>query len=170
MSKRFYISIALFIVTGTSVVLYSCKHKIEEDQDLYLKAKETTGFVWYKNSSNKLSKSPGSGHSQPFLNTRYNSVASSNLDANYKIKSGSPFETGSVIVKELYDSNGKLELYAMLYKNPSHKNADGKGWVWGYIFPDGKVNIGSSKKGEACIGCHSQSGNEDYMLMNKYFP
>jgi hypothetical protein len=169
MKKQLLTLNILFFLVVLGTVLFSCKHKIEEDQDLYLMSKSTENFVWYKNSSTQLSKSAGSGHSQPFLNTRFNSVAQSNLDANFKVKIGQKFPEKSLIVKELYE-NGKLDQYAILYKNSSHKNADSKGWVWGYINSDGSVKIPSSKKGESCASCHSQSGNEDYMLMNKYYP
>lgn len=170
MKQRFVLSITLLFIVSSAMILFSCKHKIEEDQDLYLKAKSTTNFVWYKNSSSQLQKSSGTGHSQPFLNTRFNDIAQGNLTPSNKVKAGSPFANGSLIVKELYDSNGKLELYAILYKMTSHANADSKGWVWGYINAGGSVRTPSSKKGSDCTSCHSQTGNEDYTLMNKYSP
>ena len=39
-----------------------------------------------------------------------------------------------------------------------------------YLEEDGKVILPASDKGSSCISCHSQAGNIDYMLMNKYFP
>ena len=159
-----------FLFVLISALCFSCKYdKFGEDVDIYSFAKTIDNYVWYKSSSNQLARSASSGHPQPFLKTRFNNLAAQNLDSLFKVKANGKFKEGSVIVKELYE-NGKLDLYAVLYKNSSHKNADAKGWVWGYINADGSVRIPSSKKGAECISCHSQSGNEDYMLMNKFFP
>ena len=153
-----------------ATLCFSCKYnKFGEDTDIYSLAKATDNYIWYKGSSNQLAKSPGSGHAQPFFKTRFNNLAAQNLDSLFKVKANGKFKEGAVIVKELYE-DGKLDLYAVLYKNSSHKNADSKGWVWGYINSDGSVRISSSKKGKDCANCHSQNGNEDYVLMNKFFP
>ena len=133
-------------------------------------AKNTSGFVWYKNSSSLLEKSSGSAHPQSFLRTRYNSIASAKLDSEGKIQLEATFPEGSLIVKELFENSTKIARYAILYKNSGSEDADSEGWVWGYINSDGKVAEPASKKGASCISCHSQSDNIDYMLMNKYFP
>lgn len=140
------------------------------DQELFDLAKSAVGFNWYKNSATLLNKSTGSAHPQPFLKTRFNSVASAKLDASGKIMSGATFPEGSLIVKELYTDATTLVRYALLYKKSGSADADAKGWVWGYINADGTVAEAASKKGTSCISCHSQSGSIDYMLMNKFFP
>jgi hypothetical protein len=153
--------------------IHSCKKEKNAkgiDKELFEMAENTNGFVWYKHSDEFLNKSSGSGHPQPFLKTRYNSIAAANLDSTGKIKTTSGFPEGSLIVKELHDQSKSLERYAILYKQTGHSDADTKGWVWGYINSDGKVAEAASNKGNACINCHSQADNIDYMLMNKYFP
>ncbi len=140
------------------------------DETLYDMANVSSGFTWYKKSSTLLNKSAGTGHSQPFLKTRYNSVAATVLDNNAKITANAVFPEGSLIVKELYDNATTLGRYAMLYKKSDSPEADAKGWVWGYIDANGKVVESSTKKGSSCSSCHSQADNIDYMLMNKYFP
>ena len=140
------------------------------DKMLYDMARETTGFTWYKKSDALLNTTSGSGHSFPFLRTRYNQVAAAKLDAIGKITAGSVFPEGSLIVKEFHDSAQKLARYAILYKEAGNPDADSKGWVWGYINADGTVAQEAGKKGSGCNDCHNQSGNIDYMLMNKYFP
>lgn len=161
-------------VTVLSTVSSCKKDKDDEptptDTELLNMARETSGFMWYKNSSALLNKSSGSGHSQPLLRTRFNSIASAKLDANGKIISGSFFADGSLIVKELNDNASTLARYAILYKKAGHADADSKGWVWGYMNADGSVAEPASNKGSACNSCHSQTDNIDYMLMNKYFP
>ena len=75
------------------------------------------------------------------------------------------FPEGSLVIKEL--SNGTSpSLYAMLYKSSESEYADGRGWVWGYVFPNGDVATTAEDKGAICTGCHLQSHNIDYMLMN----
>jgi hypothetical protein len=160
-----------FILLTTVWTINSCKKEEKEiDEELFQLAKETSGFVWYKNSSSLLSKSSGSGHPQTSLRTRYNSTAATKLDANGKINANATFPEGSLIVKELYESASSLTRYAILYKKSDSPFADAKGWVWGYINADGKVAEVASNKGKACISCHNQSDNIDYMLMNKFFP
>lgn len=140
------------------------------DKQLLDMAKETSGFTWYKNSNALLSKSSGSGHSEPFLRTRYNSIASAVLDSSGKIVSGSTFPEGSLVVKELFDNSTDIGRYAILYKKASDANADAAGWVWGYINADGTVAEPASNKGSGCRSCHSQANNIDLNLMNIYFP
>lgn len=140
------------------------------DKELYDMARSAGGFTWYKNSDAILNKSSGTGHPQAFLRTRYNAIASANLDSAGKLKTGATFQEGALIVKELYDNATSLGRYAMLLKRSGSPDADAKGWVWGYVNADGSIAAPASDKGSACIGCHSQSGNTDYMLMGKYFP
>lgn len=140
------------------------------DAELYDLAKETDGFVWYKLSDDLLDKSIGSGHSSPYLRTRFNDIAANQLDSIGKVKEGAVFAEGSLIVKELRENENTLNRYAILYKQSDHKYADSKGWIWGYINADKTVRISAEEKGADCISCHLQDGNIDYMLMNKYFP
>lgn len=141
----------------------------ETDYELFKMAEKKDGFVWYKNSEEYLDKSSGTGHSNPLLRTRYNAIAAAMLDSNGRIMEGVNFPEGALIVKELYDSNKKLERYAILYKNATSPDADAKGWVWGYINSNNTSAAPASQKGKSCISCHSQENNIDYMLMNKYF-
>jgi len=161
-------------VSGICLISISaCKHDTitnDINWDLYELAKKTSGYTWFKNSSAALPKSSGSGHSAPFLRTRFNEIASTQLDSNGRVKTGITFPEGSVIVKELLNSDNSLERYAVLSKESSNEYADANGWVWGYMYPDGSVAEKAENKGRSCTGCHSQSGNVDYVLMNKFYP
>lgn len=151
--------------------IHSCKKEAKgTDKELYEMAKETAGFTWFKKSNSLLNKSSGSGHPQPFLRTRYNTLAATQLDSNGKIINGAAFPEGSLIVKELHENSNTLGRYAILYKNSGSPDADANGWVWGYLNEGGTVAEPASNKGSACISCHTQTGHIDYMLMNKYFP
>lgn len=156
--------------------LVSCKHDPVAivdpniDKQLYEMAMDTNGYTWFEKSDTALPRSSGSGHGAPLLRTRFNNVASTKLDAAGRVIDGSDFQSGSVVIKELLNADLSLERYAILYKDPSNSAVDANGWVWGYILPDGAVSIPASEKGARCISCHSQSGNIDYMLMNKFYP
>lgn len=167
----------IFFVSISSIIFTSCKKEetvynsdTNTDLELYQKSKVTTNFTWYKNIDSLFKKSSGSGHGQPLFKTRFNSIAASKLTSEGKVEDNAQFPEGSLIVKELYTEGKVLDLYAILYKDSKNKDADPKGWVWGYIRPDGNVAISASKKGSSCINCHSQSENIDYILMNKFYP
>ncbi len=171
-NKRNVLIILCLCFTSAWTITSCAKDKTDDgtDQELYEMAKTTDGFVWFKGSDDLLDKSSGSGHPQAFLRTRYNAVAATKLDSDGKIVPGAVFPEGSLIVKELYANATTLERYAILYKQSQNINADANGWVWGYIDANGTVAVPASSKGNSCISCHSQGGNIDYMLMNKYFP
>lgn len=166
------------IVTfGFFTILYlciGCSKTPAEGTDLNLYNRAIAmgfGVTYYKNDSTPLAKSSGSGHSQPFLLTYYDfSIASKNLDGNGKVKAGSKFEEGSLVVKKLLNSNKIIDRYAIMYKQTGHIDADENGWVWGYINADKSIAEKASNKGVACKSCHGQSGNIDFTLQNKFFP
>lgn len=166
--KTLFLSIVF--IAGT---LVSCKHDpitTDIDWELYEMALQTDGYTWFKNTNAALAKSSGSGHSEPYLRTRFNNIASTKLDSNGRVMNGTTFPNGSVIVKELLNGDQSIARYAILFKDPTNEYADANGWVWGYVFPGGKVAASATERGGACIGCHSQSGNIDYVLMNKFYP
>jgi len=171
--KTYRYHFGIILISLMLIVITNCK-KDEiasgTDKDLFSMAKETTGFVWYKNTSTLLPKSDLSGHSEAFLRTRFNSTASAMLDANGKVQTAITFPEGSLIVKELYSSQTTLSKYAILYKKSDHIDADANGWVWGYLQANGTVVEPASNKGSACISCHNHAGNINLTLMNVAFP
>lgn len=168
--KRSTLIWASFSLAIVAITLQACKKEAQGiDLDLLNMARETNGFVWYKNSDTWLPASTGTGHNYSSLRTRYNSTAATQLDANGKVEVNASFPDGSLIVKEL--SNGtSAERYAILYKRSDSEHADSRGWVWGYVNEDGTVATTAEEKGAICTGCHLQPDNIDYMLMNKFFP
>lgn len=167
---------ACMICLGTMLllILHSCKKETVTatgmDSQMYAIANDLTGYVWYKKTDSLLAKSSGSGHDFPFLRTRYNLAAASQLNGAGKVLNGAVFPEGSMIVKELFDANKNFKRYAILYKQSAGENADANGWIWGYINEDKTVAEPSANKGVACISCHSQANNIQYNLMNLYFP
>ena len=166
----FIISITLFFVSCKKEEETVNNSETNSDQLLYEKAKLTSNFKWYNNIDSLFKRSSGSGHGQTYFKTRFNAIAASKLTSDGKVQNNAQFPEGSLIVKELYTDQKSLGLYAILLKNSKSEDADAKGWVWGYIKPGGNVTVSASKKGSSCINCHSQAGNIDYVLMNKYYP
>ena len=94
MTKTTSTVLILPILIMSMLILFSCKKdkKAEgTDKQLYDMAKGSSGFTWYKNSAALLDKSSGSGHNFPYLKTRYNAVASLQLDSIGKIKADAVF-------------------------------------------------------------------------------
>lgn len=169
-AKFFAVGLATLIVISAFT---SCSKKDNEktiDEELFEMALKTEGFVWHQLSDELLDKSPGSGHTTPFLRTRYNNIASNYLDSEGKVIDGTIFPEGSLIVKELYDADETFVSYSILYKNAINENSDSEGWVWAIINADKSAEVSAETKGTGCIQCHSQTGNIDKTLMNKFFP
>jgi hypothetical protein len=161
-----------FVLVLLAITIQSCKKDEPAegiDLELFNMAEETSGFTWYKNSDAWLPKSAGSGHNYTSLRTRYNTIASTQLDGDGKVMANASFPEGSLVVKEL-SSSSSVERYAILYKRSDSEHADANGWVWGYVNSDGTVATTAEDKGAICTGCHLQPDNIDYMLMNKFFP
>ncbi len=166
--------LSAFSLLAILVLMNACKDDdgnptTDTDKFLYEMAKKTTGFTWYNNSDALLGKSGGSGHSEPFLRTRYNDVAAAMLDASGKVAAGTVFPDESLVVKELRNNASSVSTYAIMYKKNGHPDADAGGWVWGYLNSSGEPLFPASSKGSSCRGCHSQAENIDFTLMNKYF-
>lgn len=170
--KRSTLIWASFSLALVAITLQACKKDEPAegiDLELLTMSEETTGFTWYKNSDEWLPASSGTGHNYSSLRTRYNTIAATQLDGTGKVMANASFAEGSLIVKEL-SSGTSVERYAILYKKPGNENADSRGWVWGYVNANGNVATTAEDKGAICTGCHLQSENLDYMLMNKFFP
>jgi len=140
---------------------------ITTEAQLYILGKSDVGYVYYMNSTDTIGKDAGSGHSEPKLRTRYNTIAASYLDAAGRVKAGTVFRDSSLIVKELYD-NRTLSTYVFLFKKSGDKNADANGWVWAETSPTGTSKYPAANKGAGCIGCHSIG--IDYTRMNDAHP
>lgn len=138
------------------------------DADLYLLAKGTTNKTFYKFSTDTLLKGGNSAHVHPKLRTWYNTKATTQLDAQGKVKTSPVFPDSSLIVKEIYNSNGTLLWYAILFKLSSATNKGPGDWVWSELEANGNPLISASEKGAGCAGCHSVGVG--YTRMNDVHP
>lgn len=139
------------------------------DANLYALARLTGEVTYYKHSFTILPHAAGSGHTDfPFLRTRYNKSAVTQLDANGKVYEGSIFPDSSLIVKELIATDSTIQRYAIMFKLTGALNTDVNGWAWAEISATGSVAYSVSNKGTGCFGCHSSG--IDYTRMNDSHP
>lgn len=166
------------IFIATAMFLSQCKKKEEQqpvpqpvqssDQLLFYKSIKTSGFVYYKNNNAVIPSSSPSAHN-PYFRVRFNTIAANALTDNGKLPVGGSFPTGSLVVKELYNTEtGELKFLAVMEKLPTDTNS-GAGWLWGEYYADGTVFNGIADKGAACISCHSTNAR-DYVRLFDLFP
>ncbi|HSH67898.1 MAG TPA: cytochrome P460 family protein [Bacteroidia bacterium] len=148
----------IFLLLMVFIILNACKKdKMDKNSDVQLYTEITqSGFTYFQNGNllNGVSPSPHGA-----FKLRFNSIAFAALDSAGKLPVGSMFPAGSILVKEVYTGN-TLSLYVVMKKDPSNENA-GNDWVWAEFNTDGSVDFSVTKKGDACIGCHSGSPNRD---------
>lgn len=152
-----------------SMLLMQCSKTTETDKALFERSNTTAGFTYYMNNDSVLPSSSPSAHNA-YFRVRFNSIAYAALTDNGKLPAGGSFPDGSLIVKELYDSQtGSLQLLAVMEK-ASNNSAAGSGYLWGEYEPDGQAVFSTSKKGNGCISCHDNSGNRDLVRLFELFP
>lgn len=138
------------------------------DSQLLILAKNTTTKTFYKLSTDTLSKGGNSAHPGPKLRTWYNAKAATQLTAQGIVKPSPTFADSSLIVKEIYNADGMLSLYAVLFKLSSASNKGPGDWVWAEFEPNGTPVISATAKGAGCASCHSSAF--DYTRMNDVHP
>ena len=161
----------------TLLVLACKKEKQEEDpalakgltdESLYQTIKSSTDYTFYKDDNSIKASSKATAHG-PWFRVRFNKIAAAALTDNGKLPVGSTFPEGSIVVKELYETQqGGLKYIAVMQKASKNENQNAT-WVWGEYEADGKVYNGIGTKGSACVGCHS-SGDRDKVRLFELFP
>jgi len=167
--------VLIFLSVGFAFIFQGCDKTDNDDTidtDMYNFAKSSEGNTWFQNSDEILNTTNISGHRLKRMRVHYNAEASKMLDANGRVKPNIKFGTGSVIVKEFFDTLGVFHEYAIMYKNPDNVNADTTGWIWGEYSQDGTVIFSAKNRAgsRTCLPCHAITDNIDYTLMNKSIP
>jgi hypothetical protein len=150
-AKRFTAGLILIL----TIALSTCGKK-KTISTLYNECKSTTA-VKFLGMDSVMKPAGGSPHGE--FKLRFNSLAASALDHTGRLAAGASFPNGSVIVKEVIE-NGNTSLYAVMKKDPKSRFASHK-WIWAELGPEGSEIYSVSKRGEACIDCHSQKPNRD---------
>ena len=124
-------------------------------------------YTFYKNDSSIVHSSPQSGHNA-YFRVRFNAKAASALTDNGKLPANATFPEGSIIVKDLYDTqNGAKVLYSVLKKESANTNS-GNGWLWMEYDTNGKEIYKMNDKGAGCISCHSIDHRDNVRLFNLF--
>lgn len=136
--------------------------------DAALFALSTANGAWsyYKRSPIPIARQ-SSAHPERTALVRYNALATTQLDADGKVRRGASFPDSSLIVKELSNGSG-VATYAVMLKLRSSASAGFGGWVWAEFGPDGAVRYSTSGRGGGCSGCHDVG--IDYTRMNDTHP
>ncbi len=133
---------------------------LSSNKQLFDTANALPLFTYYKNSLDTIPSAKETGHSK-FYRVRFNSIALAALSDNGRLPANAKFPEGSMIVKELYSTQGgELRFYATMYKNSKHPDAV-NGWLWQEIRANGDAFIGIESKGVQCTNCHGR-GNKDF--------
>ena len=106
-------------------------------------------------------------HPQSHALVRYNAIASTQLDASGRVRSGAVFPDSSIIVKAL-SNGGAVETYAVMMRLRGSASAGYGGWIWAEFGPDGAVKYSTAGRGASCAPCHSTG--IDYTRMNDSRP
>ena len=161
MKRYITITTILFLLI---VFSQSCKKKDEvspDDDNALFAFVGQSGYTYYVGTPGITAGVGNSPHG--FERVRFNATAKAALDTTGKLPAGSSFPTGSVIVKEIYNSAaGSINLYAVMKKDPT-STVSGSGYQWAEFKPDGTATFSTGKKGDGCISCHSGSGNRDLL-------
>jgi hypothetical protein len=85
------------------LILSCAKDKTPEPTDAQLVKLvfETTSFRYYQDNDSLYAKTSGSGHNFPFLKTKYNTIAASQLDSEGNLLSNATYSRGIVYCKRI---------------------------------------------------------------------
>jgi len=136
------------------------------DADLFALTRRGPAWTFYKRSPNPISRA-SVPHPEAQALVRYNAVATTQLDAAGKVRSGATFPDSSVIVKELSSGSG-VNVYAVMMKLNGSASAGFGGWIWAEFTANGGTKYSTSGRGGACSSCHSVG--IDYTRMNDSHP
>lgn len=143
--------------------IISCKHEPQTALDSLLIDKiKNESFTYYQGDNSVLSPRGDSPHG--LFSVKFNSIAQSDLGNDGRLPQDSTFTQGAFIVKEVFNSNGKLDIYAIMYKDSSLAESN-QAWIWAEYSKKFKTEISSSEAGASCVSCHSGSTNRDLVRL-----
>jgi len=168
--KRTFNLLFISVLILNISLLTACKDEdteSENDKVLYDEISAITNYSFYLDNDAVLESSDESPHND-YFRVKFNSTAADALTDNGKLPLSSTFPNGSIIIKELYDSqDGELKLIAVM-KKASDNNA-ANGWLWAEFKPDGTNFYSVDEKGASCVSCHSIN-DRDYVRVFELFP
>ncbi|MFM7022109.1 MAG: cytochrome P460 family protein [Flavobacteriales bacterium] len=164
----------LAVITSLSVMLFAaaCTKEIIEDpstvESIFKETNSSKGYTFYKNDSSIVHSSPESGHNA-YFRVRFNAIAAAALTDNGKLPAGKSFPEGSVIVKDLYNTqNGERVLFSVLKKESKNEYSSAKGWIWLEYDQTGKEIYKITNKGDGCESCHSTNHRDNVRLFDLF--
>lgn len=84
-----------------------------------------------------------------------------NLALNTVVNKKGLFPHGSLLIKEMYTDDKKLDLITVMYKVKDF-HPEGNDWYWVKFKPDGDAPLEGRVK--LCIECHEGTAGNDYVF------
>jgi hypothetical protein len=168
--KKMKTSLLLFLLVTLCAVACT-KEKTEEESPsakiIFEEISTYTDYTFYKGDSTIVHSSPQSGHNA-FFRVRFNKIAAAALTDSGKLPVNGTFPEGSIIVKDLYNTQtGAKVLYSVLKKNSMNANAT-NGWLWIEFEPNGNEIYKITNKGDGCVSCHSNNHRDNVRVFNLF--
>jgi hypothetical protein len=152
-------SILLFLITLTSLTIFSCRKK--KTTEAIFDESTNGALYFYKGKDTIYSPAGTSPHGN--FKLKFNQTAFDALGADGKLPAGQTFPEGSLIVKEVYSSSGEKMLYAIMKKDRKSKFANHK-WIWAEYELNGDVKVNIAREGKDCVDCHTSGVTRDLTL------
>jgi hypothetical protein len=155
----------LFALTG--IVLDACTRQKSEaitaDRQLYEEAAAYTQLKFFPNTpATKFNSGlANKAHGDSIL-VRVNAIALASIDAVNKKPVNGNFADGALIVKQVYNKAGDLEVLAVMKKKTG---AGGNNWLWAEYEPGGNVKFSATANAVVCTSCHA-SGKDNVRIFD----
>lgn len=152
-------SLVLFLITLISLIIFSCAKK-KTTAAIF---DETTNGTLYFYKGKDTIYAPKGTSPHGYFKLKFNQTAYEALGPDGKLPQGQTFPEGSLIVKEVYNSNNEKTLYAVMKKDRKSKFANHK-WMWAEYELNGSPKISISREGKDCVDCHLGGSPRDLVL------
>jgi hypothetical protein len=149
----------LCLLTVMSIAIYGCAKK-KTTEKIYSESTSTSLYL-YKGKDTIYHPAGTSPHGN--FNLNFNQTPHDAFGVDGKLPVGQTFPEGSLIVKEIYDANNQLIVYAVMKKDRKSKFANHK-WIWAEYNADGSSKVSIAREGKDCVDCHTSGITRDLTL------
>lgn len=173
--KKAIMKLTVALLLSLTTIVVACKKEsvqetsktMVEPTPLFEEITTLSNYTFYQGDSSIVPSSPQSAHNA-FFRVRFNAIAAAALTDNGKLPVNGTFPEGSIIVKDLYNSQtGNVVLYSVLKKDSSSMNST-NGWLWVEYEANGNMIYKITNKGNGCVSCHSTNHRDNVRLFDLF--